>query len=95
MFCFPGYSLIYSTRLIIQMLKIISWKTRFPSYSPTVHLICSHSRGTVGLYDGETVCFGQLPGGRADWVGEVFFLFLHFFQISAMMSGLLDRKSVV
>ena len=31
----------------------------FPSYSPTVHLICRHSRATVGLYDGETVCFVQ------------------------------------
>ena len=28
----------------------------FPSYSPTVNLICRHSRATVGLYDGETVC---------------------------------------
>ena len=28
----------------------------FPSYSPTVHLICRHSRATIGLYDGETVC---------------------------------------
>ena len=27
-----------------------------PSYSPMVHLIWRHSRATVGLYDGETVC---------------------------------------
>ena len=29
----------------------------FPSYSPTVHLICRLSGATVGLYDGETGCF--------------------------------------
>ena len=30
---------------------------RIPCIRPTVHLICGHSRGTVGLYAGETVCF--------------------------------------
>ena len=30
---------------------------RIPCIRPTVHLICRHSRATVGLYVGETVCF--------------------------------------
>ena len=30
---------------------------RIPCIRPTVHLICRHSRATVGLYAGETVCF--------------------------------------
>ena len=30
---------------------------RIPCIRPTVHLICGHSRATVGLYAGETVCF--------------------------------------
>jgi len=29
---------------------------RIPCIRPTVHLICRHSRATVGLYAGETVC---------------------------------------
>ena len=37
-------------------------KTEYKSFGfacirPTVHLICRHSRATVGLYAGETVCF--------------------------------------
>ena len=44
-----------------KLVKLV-WKAKteyisfgFPSYNPTVHLICRHSRATVGLYDGETV----------------------------------------
>ena len=42
---------------------------RIPCIRPTVHLICGHSRATVGLYAGETVYF-VLSLGNAKHLGE-------------------------